>query len=232
MNNIIYAYKKIDDQQIVYVGQTTNPNYRRAQHEKYDPFNPNNKEYHLPLSRGIRKNGIDAYEFIVLEEIDDQEQLDEREKYWIEYYNTYNNPDKYNLTPGGSPKDYKFTCFSDELIDYVIDLIKNTTISFKDISEQTGVSVVMLSEINHGTRRKKDSETYPLRELTRGQKINSQQLLEIKNILENSLIPMTQIAEQYGVSSATIRKINKGERQYHDDWDYPLRKEKRWTYQN
>ena len=85
----------------------------------------------------------------------------------------------------------------------------------------------MLSEINHGTRRKKDSETYPLRELTRGQKINSQQLLEIKNILENSLIPMTQIAEQYGVSSATIRKINKGERQYHDDWDYPLRKEKR-----
>lgn len=217
MNNIIYAYKKIDEDMVVYVGQTINPEYRRAQHEKYDPFNPKNKEYNLPLSRGIRKYGADAYEFIVLEDQLSQDELDEREKYWIEYYNTYNDPDKYNLTPGGSTKDYKFVSFSDEIVDSAIHLIKNTTISFEEISQKTGISVVMLSEINHGTRRKRDNETYPLRELTRGQKINSKQLLEIKNLLESTTIPMTEIARQYNVSSATIRAINKGTRQNKKD---------------
>lgn len=232
MKNIIYAYKKIDDNEIVYVGQTINPKYRRLQHEKYDPQNPNNREYYLPLSRGIRKYGAEAYEFIVLEEVADQNLLDEREKYWIDFYNTYRDSDKYNLTPGGSPKDYKFTYFSDELIDYAIDLIKNTTISFKDISDKTGISVVMLSEINHGRRRKKDTETYPLRELTRGQKIGYQQLLEIKNLLINTSIPMTKIATMYNVRVETIREINKGKARHQEEWDYPLRKERKWTYQN
>ena len=34
----------------------------------YDPFNKNTKEYNYPLSRGIRKYGIDEYELIILEE--------------------------------------------------------------------------------------------------------------------------------------------------------------------
>ena len=73
MKNIIYAYKKIKEDVIVYVGQTTNLHYRQLQHEKYDPYNPNNREYHLPLSRGIRKYGLDAYQCVVLEEVENQE---------------------------------------------------------------------------------------------------------------------------------------------------------------
>lgn len=232
MKNVIYAYKKIKEDVIVYVGQTTNLYSRRQQHEKYDPYNPNNREYYLPLSRGIRKNGLDAYECIVLEEVENQDLLNEREKYWISFYNTYEDPNKYNLTPGGSPRDYKFTYFSDKTIDYAIDLIKNSTYSFKEISDQTGISVVMLSEINHGKRRKKDSEQYPLRELTKGKKITSLQLQEIKDLLENSTLPMTQIAVQYGVTADTIRHINRGKLRYNESWNYPLRKERKWSYKN
>ena len=232
MKNIIYAYKKIKEDVIVYVGQTTNLHYRQLQHEKYDPYNPNNREYHLPLSRGIRKYGLDAYQCVVLEEVENQELLDDREKYWISFYNTYEDSGKYNLTPGGSPKDYKFTYFSDKLIDYAIDLIKNSNYSFQEIADETGISIVMLSEINHGKRRKRDFEQYPLRELTKGKKITSSQLQEIKDLLENSTLPMTEIAIQYGVSAETIRSINKGKRQHNESWNYPLRKENKWTYKN
>lgn len=216
MKNIIYAYKKIKEDVVVYVGQTTNLHNRQLQHEKYDPYNPNNREYYLPLSRGIRKYGLDAYKCIVLEEVENQDLLNERERYWISFYNTYEDLNKYNLTPGGSPREYKFTYFSDKIIDYAIDLIKNSTCSFQEISNETGISVVMLSEINHGKRRKKDFEQYPLRELTKGRKITSSQLEEIKDLLENSKLPMTEIAVQYGVSVETIRSINKGKRQYNE----------------
>lgn len=67
-NNIIYAYKKIDENKIVYVGQTINLSFRHKQHIQYDPYNENNKEYNYPLSRGIRKYGSKAYELIILED--------------------------------------------------------------------------------------------------------------------------------------------------------------------
>jgi hypothetical protein len=43
---------------------------------------------------------------------------------------------------------------------------------------------------------------------------------------------MTEIAVQYGVSVETIRSINKGKRQYNESWNYPLRRENKWTYKN
>lgn len=43
--NVIYCYIKKNTQEVVYVGQTVNLNTRRLKHEKYDPFNPNYKEY-------------------------------------------------------------------------------------------------------------------------------------------------------------------------------------------
>lgn len=75
----------------------------------------------------------------------------------------------------------------------------------------------MLSEINHGKRRHIDGVHYPLRELTKGKKLTENNLLEIKELLEHSNLPMTQIAQQYNVVVGTIRKINKGKNRHHDD---------------
>ena len=95
-SNVIYAYKKQDTQKIVYVGQTIDLYTRNKQHIDYDPFNANNKEYEYPLSRGIRKYGKEMYELIILEDNIPKELLNEREKYWIAFYNTY--WDGYNQT--------------------------------------------------------------------------------------------------------------------------------------
>ena len=61
--------------------------------------NENYNEYHTPLHRAIRKYGIENFSLQVLEEIEDYCQIDEYEKKWIQYYNSYN--EGYNQTPGG-----------------------------------------------------------------------------------------------------------------------------------
>ena len=135
MNNVIYAYKKRENGKIVYVGQTVDLDTRHKQHTKYDPFNINNREFNYPLSRGIRKYGEDAYELIILEDNLLKEQLDEREKYWIAFYDTYFNG--YNQSIGGSNPVKPI--FTEEKIDTVIEMLKDESYSYKDIIEKTGI---------------------------------------------------------------------------------------------
>ena len=185
MKNVIYAYKKKSSNKIVYVGQTNNLDYRHKQHIKYDPYNPNNKEYNYPLSRGIRKYGEDEYELIILEEDLRQDQLNEREIYWIKFYDTYFNG--YNQSTGGSNPVKPI--FDDKLIDLVIELLKDYENSYQDICDKTGLSMTHVYNINTGNRRKKDNIQYPIRPSnvagTRGLKFNPEQNLEIHNLLLN-----------------------------------------------
>lgn len=53
-----------------------------------------------PLYRVFKKYGKNAFKWEILEECP-EEQLREREIYWIKYYNTYENREDYNETPGG-----------------------------------------------------------------------------------------------------------------------------------
>lgn len=70
----------------------------RWQSHRNRAFNSNGKEYEKALYRAIRKYGLDNFTFEILEECS-EEQLKDRETYWISFYDTYNNG--YNETPGG-----------------------------------------------------------------------------------------------------------------------------------
>lgn len=48
------------------------------------------------IDKAIMLEGKDNFDFIILEEVP-KGQLYEREKYWIEYYNTYNDDYHYNM---------------------------------------------------------------------------------------------------------------------------------------
>lgn len=55
-----------------------------------------------PLLRSaISKYGISNFSIKMIEECDSKEQLNEREKYWISYYNAVEDPMFYNLAKGG-----------------------------------------------------------------------------------------------------------------------------------
>lgn len=225
MNNVIYAYKKKSSNKIVYVGQTNNLNYRHKQHIKYDPYNPNNKEYNYPLSRGVRKYGEDEYELIILEDNLLQSQLNEREIYWIKFYDTYFNG--YNQSTGGS--NPVKPVFDDKLIDLVIEMLKNYENSYQDICDKTGLSMTHVYNINTGNRRKKDNIQYPIRPSnvagTKGLKFNPQQNIEIHNLLLYTHKEFKEIAEIYHCDANTISRINKGATKSYrlENYTYPLR---------
>ncbi len=58
-------------------------------------------ELKKPLYLAIKKHGLENFVFEIIEECKEEE-LAEKEIYWIEYYNTYNNRNHYNATPGGN----------------------------------------------------------------------------------------------------------------------------------
>ena len=76
------------------------------------------REKNKPLYRAFRQYGIDNFSFEILESFkeDDLETLNEREKYYIQFYNTY-GASGYNTTIGGDGgKTHEQGTFSDEEI--------------------------------------------------------------------------------------------------------------------
>lgn len=76
----------------------------RWYHHLYEARKKGNKAYNYPLSKAIRKYGIENFDLIILENINQIEYdniSSEKERYWIAKYNTFNNRKDYNQTQGG-----------------------------------------------------------------------------------------------------------------------------------
>lgn len=117
MQGYIYLIEnKINNKK--YVGKTTYSLKRRfAEHVRNIKKHPDR-----PLYRAMNKYGKDNFEIRELE-CCDISLLEEREKYWISYFNTYLG-DGYNATYGGSGK---------YLYDY--DLIVSTYLELHNVKE-------------------------------------------------------------------------------------------------
>lgn len=106
----IYKIENIINHKI-YIGQTTkkNPEKRFKEHI-YKAFSSPNTFLH----EAIRKHGVENFTFSVIEEVENKD-LNEREMYWISYYDSYNKG--YNMTLGGNTlKREKYCKVSDETI--------------------------------------------------------------------------------------------------------------------
>ncbi len=88
-----------------YVGQALDIEERWKRHIR----DINN--YDFVIYRAMRKYGVENFSFEVLEECD-VDKLDEREIYWINELDTYNNG--YNMTMGGEGRNQGKNCYSDE----------------------------------------------------------------------------------------------------------------------
>lgn len=105
----IYKCTRLSDDKVVYVGLTIYTLDFRLNGAPYGhfllAFEKNSQTY---FHRALRKYGKDAFKFEVIEERESSEfssredmntWLNEREKYWIAYYDTFNTG--YNQTTGG-----------------------------------------------------------------------------------------------------------------------------------
>lgn len=92
-----YIYKIYNDvNSNVYIGQTIKTIEERFSEHIYKSHS---EKTHPPLHQAFIDLGEDKFHIELIEECS-EDNLDEREKYWIKYYNSYQNG--YNATIGGS----------------------------------------------------------------------------------------------------------------------------------
>ena len=91
-----YIYKIYNDiNNLLYIGKTEDTIKNRwAKHI----WSCQNEPQNYKLYNAMNRYGIDKFHIIQIEECPSEE-LSERERFWIKYYDSYNNG--YNLTPGG-----------------------------------------------------------------------------------------------------------------------------------
>ena len=86
----------------IYIGQSKHIKRRWVDH-KYEL----NRGIHANtfLQNSWNKYGEESFSFSIVEEVN-EDKLDEKEQYWIDYYNTFNDSNHYNLTSGGDSPEY------------------------------------------------------------------------------------------------------------------------------
>ena len=83
-----------------YIGQTKFTEIIRWKQHCQAANNINSKEYYLPLSYAIRKYGQENFTVKILEENISTEKINERERFYIELYKTYDSKKGYNCNLG------------------------------------------------------------------------------------------------------------------------------------
>lgn len=100
----IYKITNIINQKI-YIGQTILPPERRFRQHELSAQNTNRNDSSLPLHAAMRKYGLDAFRYEIVETCDDAI-INEREIYWISYFDITNPTKGYNISLGGGGTSY------------------------------------------------------------------------------------------------------------------------------
>lgn len=228
MKKYIYKITNLIDGK-VYIGQTNNPNNRWKEHCRLGSctyINNKHKSSHLYLA--MKKYGIENFSFQVIEEV--SAFYNEREVYWIQYYNSYLDKTKgYNLTIGGEDppvklgEDSPFSIFSNVCVEQIQqDLAKNIK-SYDEICNEYTCSMSYLTLINAGKIRRDNNLIYPLRSHKNERKPREivEQIIFDLLYTEYSI---EEIARRHDISSKVIYKINHGKHIYSiPEVNYPIR---------
>lgn len=131
----------------IYIGQSIDIAKRWSSH-RADAFNPNiAKKYKSSLYNAIRKYGLDSFQFSIVERCASEE-LNDKEMFWIKYYNSNNPKFGYNMTSGGdgSPNANTTKCYQYSLDGYFIKEFESLVLA----SEETGTNKTSISRCFSG----------------------------------------------------------------------------------
>ena len=207
----------------VYIGQSRHISERwRAHRTKYQIDDTH-------LYRSMRKYGIENFSFTVIEECS-IEDLDNREKYWIAYYNSTDENKGYNRTDGGQNSVH--CSLTKKQIYDIYDMLK-TGMSQQIIADKYNITQQLVSLINLGLSYTQEGIDYPIIQNRNKQnycidcgtsiRLESTRCKKCANILKAHqkhsnlpnreelkvmirTLPFTKIGEKYGVSDNAVRK--------------------------
>ena len=213
----IYKYTNIENGKI-YIGRSTNIAHRRWEHL----HNPSPYSY---FDQTLVKIGEDKFTFEVIEECT-VELLKEREKYWIEFYQScvLDGRDKgYNLTRGGEEyksEDNPWAKLNLVKVNEIIEKLKNTKISMKELAQEYGVHYNTISDINrcktwawaHEYKeniRKEAQGSVFQGDLSGSNIINEITAKEIIEDIKFTKLSLAAIARKYGLKDSLVYDINR-----------------------
>lgn len=213
-----------------YIGYTSRNISRRFYEHKWEALNREENNNSSYLYESMRKYGTDCF---VIEEIFafDEKDYDweELEKYYISEYNTL-APNGYNLLKGGNKPPLHYgdfnnkTKISDKKLQDLYKDLKNSSISYKELSQKYNLSISHLYAINQGKSRKLPNVNYPIRRYSQ----QEEYALKVINILNTDItLSNEKIAELIPnyFRANEIASINNGNKYgYLWNGDFPIRK--------
>ena len=185
-----YIYKISNDiNDLVYIGQTIGSIQTRFKQHYYDSKRDIDNKFH----NAIKELGIEHFKIELLEECPN-ELLDEKERYWISYYDSYNNG--YNSTKGGQNSLTKAS--PESCIQYYLDNKDIKTLT--QITKELGVGTNNLRELlqEAGIRDKKLYQNY--------NQWSEEEINNIKKDIEQGY-SLTYLSKTYHHDIRTIKKF-------------------------
>ena len=206
----------------VYIGQSANPRHRWEQYRSAVKKKP---EAQL-ITRAMSKYGFDNFWMEILET--NIENYNEREKYWIQQYNSI-APNGYNLADGGKGSGNGTYSQSASITDpvllaSVIDDIIQDILPLSAVAEKYHLSYGVINEINQGHTYYNQNLHYPLRN---SHKYSPEKLKQITYALKYELDKsLKAIATEYQCDWSFLNDINQGRAYFREYLTYPIRKGK------
>lgn len=201
----------------IYIGQSVNAKHRWEQHVSASKHNPR-----TIVDRAIKKYGEENFGVEVIEKT---EQYDERERYWITYYNSTNHDIGYNVCVGGGSvgvgvQNPRAKIDDQDTLNKIIDDIRNSKTNFNNIAKIYNITPTSVSEINNGIYYRQEDLEYPLRETKYTTEFYKRLIYSIQHELDKSL---RDIAKEYELDLSYVIEINSGSERWRSYLQYPLR---------
>lgn len=205
----------------VYIGQSKDVHRRFLEHIN------GKKNGTSVIHNAIEKYGVENFEIETIEK--DIENYNEREKYWIDYYNSTDRRFGYNILEGGEEppiyygEDSTLCKYSDSTIDNIRFDIANTDMELKYIAKKYDIPEQYISLLNRGIMRPSDKYNYPIRDL-KNKILEQEQVDEVVYLLKYTSKSVSEISKYTGLADITIYYINIGEHaKSRKELSYPIR---------
>lgn len=219
MKKAIYKIENLINHKM-YIGQSNRPEERFAEHLRCTV-----KGKSL-IRDAILKYGRENFRMEIIGWFED---YNEKEKYYIQYYNCL-APNGYNILSGGeepphgSGENNNFAKISNETAQHIKEDLKNYDIPRREIKKKYNVTDDIIRHINDGSSWHDENESYPLRP---GEtELNNIRAEKIIRDLILTDIPQNQLGPKYGWGRSAAKMINWGKNHYNPNLIYPIRQHK------
>lgn len=205
----------------IYIGKTIRSPEARWNEHMRNALSEQDR-YNTPLYLAMRKHGIKNFNFEIIEQNISEDKINEREKYYINYFHTTSHENGYNITLGGDGgrTSTKLTNNDVKNIQSIL-LDENNILSFRQIGKLFNVEGSAIRGINIGECWQDEKLTYPLRRYSvTGLTLSKQKYKEIVELLQNSNLQLNELMKEYELTESQMSAINNGRYCYNGKHEY------------